>query len=718
MPLHRCALIVLALLFAAAPPARGQSTAAPKPQAPDLAEALAAIERTVEQKRQQLRVPGVAVAIVKDDKVVLQKGFGLRDLERERPVTPDTLFAIGSCSKAFTAMAAVMSEDAGTLSLDDPPRKHLPYFKLQDAEADAKITVRDLLIHTSGLDRTDISWYTGVLDREEAIRVAGLAKPTALFGAKFQYQNSMYSAAGEVVARANRTSWEEFIAARIFRPLGMGSSSTSVKEMTKASDFAVGYALDEGKARKAILRDLANIAPAGAINSNVKDMSQWVRLMLGGGVFEGTRLVSEKGFGEIVRKRISMGGPSDYALGWMLHAWHGHRIVSHGGGIDGFNALVELLPDRKLGLVVLTNVSGSGLPPAIREAVWSGLAGRTEAPVAKPGDVLPQKETGTYAFGDLKVEITFRDGKLHADVAGQPRYELIPLGGRRYKLGAPAPDGFFMTFRPVKEKESETELYLEQPQGNATLTKAAPAKDGPGLKREEGAATPSKADLTIDELMAKAIDAAGGEANLRKRESMVLHSTLDLENQGLTGESVVYAQAPNRWATTMTLIGLGKTIGTQRSYFDGAKGGSEASFAQSQPFGGRRLDDARIAADFYGILYWKTLFKTVTLKEKSKLGEEEVYVVVKTPEKGSPVTEYLSAKTFLSMRQDRALWLGTSQAGGVGSESYGDYRPVDGVMIPFHTVTQNPTLGRIVARVKEVRFNVEIPAEKLRASTP
>src|SRR5262245_19415977 len=437
-----------------------------------LAEKLAAIEKAIEEKRNELGVPGVAVAIVKDDKAVFQKGFGLRDVERNLPVTADTLFAIGSCSKAFTAMAVVISQDEGKLSLDDSPKKLLPYFKLQDPEADAKITVRDLLHHSSGLDRTDIAWYTGALNREEAIRVAGLAKPTAKFREKFQYQNNMYSAAGEVVARANNTAWETYIAERFFKPLGMKSSDTSVKQMAQAPDHATGYSLEDKKTKKAMLRDLTNIAPAGAINSNVKDMSQWVRLVLGGGVFEGKRFVSEKGFAELVKKQIPAFGDGGYGLGWMLNKWEGHQVVSHGGGIDGFNSLVTLMPDQKLGIIVLTNVSGSALPQQIQNTVFENIVGKPESAVAAGPAAPPQNEVGKYMLGALNIEVAFKDGKLRAIVPGQPEYELINVGGRRYKLGPPAPDGFFMTFRLVEGSEPDTEIYLEQPNGNYTLPKA------------------------------------------------------------------------------------------------------------------------------------------------------------------------------------------------------------------------------------------------------
>src|SRR5262249_40191437 len=161
-------------------------------------------------QRKALGVPGAALVIVKDDEVIFAKGFGVRDIASGLGVTPETQFCIGSDTKAFTASAALMSVDAGNVSLDDSPKTYLPHFRLRDPEADAQITLRDLLHHSSGLmDHGDLSWITGILSREEVIRVAGLAKPTAKFRESFQYQNIMYMAAGEAIGRANNSSWEQ-----------------------------------------------------------------------------------------------------------------------------------------------------------------------------------------------------------------------------------------------------------------------------------------------------------------------------------------------------------------------------------------------------------------------------------------------------------------------------------------------------------------------------
>lgn len=346
-------------------------------QSSDLAPKLAKIEEALEKKYKELHIPGIAIAIVKDDQIIYKKGFGLRDVEKKLPVTPETLFAIGSSSKAFTAMSVMMSVDEKKLALEDAPRKYLPYFRLHDSDTDSRITLRDLLSHRSGLPRTDYCWYTGVLSPEEVIRATCAAVPTAKLGEKFQYQNVMFLTAGEIVGKAQKTSWQNFVRNRIFTPLGMKQSNFAPKEMYRFPDYSLGYVYNDAtkETQHLPMRDLTNAAPAGAINSNVNEMAQWVRLMLNGGVYNGKRLVSEASFAELTKPQMLMGGKIFYGLGWMLRDWNGHKIAEHGGNIDGFNAQVAFMPDQKLGFVLLTNVSASPLGSSAMQSVWENLVG-------------------------------------------------------------------------------------------------------------------------------------------------------------------------------------------------------------------------------------------------------------------------------------------------------------------------------------------------------
>lgn len=804
-------VLTLVIATAVAPFSVQAQTAAAKAQtaSSEMDARLAAIEQTLEAKRKEYGVPGMSLVIVKDDHIIYMKGLGFKDLEKSVAVTPDTLFAIGSSTKAFTALTVLMSADEGKLSLDDSPKKYLPYFKLYDPEADAKITIRDLLSHSSGLNRTDLALAIGTLSREEVIRVAGLAHPTAKFREKFQYQNVMFTVAGEVAAHAQGKSWESLVRERIFKPLGMKSSNLSVKEMESSRDFSYGYTYntDTKENRRVPMRELTPAAPAGAINSSARDMAEWLRFMLAGGVANGKRLVSEKSFNEFTSTQMKIGGNVTYGLGWFLRDWNGHKVIEHGGNIDGFNAEVALMPDQHLGFVMLTNVTSSPLGGDAREAVWSNLVSKPESPApaavkTSPGETNdPQAAfVGTYKFAEagMNVEVAMADGKLLMTVPNQPKYTLENVGGQRYKLTAPGLEGFYATFRPSKENPAETEVYLEQPQGNYVLQRlkaeekakaekasndfvkeSVPLKDligtyriqngkatveiterdgkvvllAPGnpplalVEKEKGtfslgelpdsyrlnvkrdasgnisavvATQPEgvftfereskfESPIPVDELMAKVIAASGGES-LRKHSTMVTKFEVDFIHQGLSGEGTILSKAPNMQATNTNIMALGKKIATTFEYFDGTNGGQDTSFTPSEKLTGKQLASAKLGSDFYGLLNWKTLFKSVEIKRMEKVGDEDTYVVVMKPEEGNPITLYVSTKTFLPVR--RVSIYSANDSSGLEApvtETYSDYRSVEGVMMPFHSVTNSISDGDVILQIKDVKFDVDIP---------
>ena len=706
-------LVLSLVLFLALQPAAFVAQQAPRPTvtatATDYSAPLAAIEKTLDDKRKELGIPGISLAIVKDDKVIYLKGLGVKDFEHNIPVTPDTRFAIGSASKAFTAMLAVISADEGKLTLDDSPKKFLPYFTLRDEEAAAKITLRDLLSHRSGLNRTDLAMVTGVLNREELIKVAGMAKPTAKLGEKFQYQNVMYAAAGEAVAKAQNSTWDDLIARKIFKPLGMTNSDTSAEAMQKSRDYSYGYDYNASTkvTRRLPQRAIPAAAPAGAINSSARDMAQWVRLMLGNGVFNGRRLVSEKGFDELVRKQINIGGTVDYGLGWFLRQWNGHKVVEHGGNIDGFSSQVAFMPDQKLGFVLLTNVTASSLGAVAMNTIWKNLVAtpttETEAKATEP-PADPKQEVGKYmlAAAGVSFDVSWKDDKLVLTVPGQPPYPLQNISGRRYKLAEPAPPGFFATFRPIKDKATETELFLEQPQGNVVLAKVTAATSSP-------AAAETSTLISVDDLLGKMIAAYGGEANLRKHKTSFTNVDVDLENQGVQAKGLISAKAPNLTASDLTFMALGKKIGSIVSYFDGNNGGEVISFAPEETYSGKRLEDIKAGSDFYEVLNWKQNYKTITVKRMGKVGDEDAYIVEKQPEKGTKVTDYISTKSFLVLKRDSVVVSETSGIELPQTQWFLDYRNVDGVMIPFKVLSNNIANGDIVMRVTDVKFDVDIP---------
>lgn len=775
--------------------------------ADDFQTRLARMETMLDAKRKELGVPGMSVAIVKDDKIVFIKGFGVKDTEKNLPVTPETLFPIGSSTKAFTGMLLAMSVDDGKLAFTDSPHKYLSYFKLQDAEADKKITVRDLMMHDSGLTRTELVWYPGVLSRREVIRAVGEAKPTAPFGEKFHYQNVMVSAAGEAVASAENSTWERLMNKRILQPLRMKKTVLDLPAVMRFGDYALGYEYDE--AAKIAVRlpfrsesAMSSIAPAGSVYSNASDMAQWLRFMLAGGIVGSKRLVSEKNFSEVISPQFKNIGVTDtsYGLGWFLINRKGHKIVQHGGSIDGFRAEVSMMPDENLGFVILTNsyktpliALDSGGSGAAEEIIWSNLVDEPKADDKADSKNLtpaenPQQEAGKYTVANLTVEITMKDGNLVLNVPGQPPYPLENVSGRRYKFAGDSPRtaDHFVTFRPAENGGAKTEMFLEQPppKQNIVLTKInsdaetskTEADNGEKYKDVTGsyetaekdqktifrlvvqdgkltilrpgqrsftlfekskdtfsiAGAPEtyqvtvernqageasglnikqpngnvemrrvenyKSPISTEELMTRTINALGGETNLRKHKTLETTYDIALVNQGVSGTGVISQKMPNLKLNTMTLNALGKRLGTIREYFNGATGGTTSSFLPSETKSEKELAQERAASDFYALLGWRELYKKIEITGTTKIGDEEVYIVAKTLNDGSQITDYISTEKYLLLKR----------ATPRGVTKYSDYRETGGVVLPFKWTIESPDTGEQIITVKTAKFDVPV----------
>jgi len=319
------------------------------------------------------KVPGCAVALVKGDKVVLLEGYGLRDMKKNLPVTKDTLFAIGSSTKAFTVMALGILADEGKIAWDKPVREYLPSFRVKDETASEHMTPRDLVTHRSGLPRHDLVWYASPLSRKELVDRLRYLEPNADFREKWQYQNLMFLTAGYLVGEVAHTSWEDFVARRIFAPLSMTASNFSVEDSRKAADFALPYEEKDKQVIEIPFRNITTVGPAGSINSSVTDMAQWVRLHINKGVIGGKRLISENAIADMHHPHMVMFDTSQdpevvlrsYGMGWFVESYRGKVRVHHGGNIDGFSAMVTFLPAEGVGVVVLTNHGGTPMTEVV-----------------------------------------------------------------------------------------------------------------------------------------------------------------------------------------------------------------------------------------------------------------------------------------------------------------------------------------------------------------
>lgn len=335
-------------------------------------------------------VPGMAIAIVKDDSVVLAKGYGVRNINNPKEkVDEKTLFPIASNTKAFTAAALAMLVDDGKINWDDKVIKYLPWFQLYDPYVTNNMTIRDLLCHRSGLETFsgDLVWYGTNYTREEVIKRARFLKPKYGFREHFGYSNIMFVTAGQIIPVVTGKSWDDFIQEKFLTPLGMKTSNTSISKLDPTLNVASAHTEKDGKVISIPFLNWDNVGPAGAINSNVIEMSSWIKLQLHRGTLNGKKYFSEESNHEMWSpqtnqtvsenslKRFPSTHFKSYGLGWGLNDYLGRKIVDHSGGYDGVISYVCLVPEEKLGFVILTNCNSSLYYPLVYKILDTYLGG-------------------------------------------------------------------------------------------------------------------------------------------------------------------------------------------------------------------------------------------------------------------------------------------------------------------------------------------------------
>ena len=434
------------------------------------------LDAYIERAMKDWNVAGVSVAVVNGDSVVYLRGFGVRETGKPQRVDGNTVFAIGSNTKLFTAVAAGMLVDDGALGWDDPVLQYLPDFQLYDPWVTHEVTIRDLLSHRTGLgeQRGNMIALGADRDRADVIRRMRYLPRANSFRSHFAYQNLGLLAAGEAAARATRQNWDTLISRRILEPLGMSSTSTSVRALTAEADVAMPHTNIEGRLSAMPWRNIDNIGPAGSINSSAADMAKWLRFLLAGEQAREKRLLRESTLREIESPQTIVPCPTDslrpsvhfcaYGLGVLMNDYMGLKVLSHTGGIDGMLSAVTLVPERRLGIVVLTNTDGRnllflaiarrildayvGAPPrdwsAIllaqqRELDRALLAFKTAAEERRAKDIPPTLSMSAYAgeysnpaYGTFIV--SDEEGRLFIHLGATMAGELTPWSHDTFRL--------------------------------------------------------------------------------------------------------------------------------------------------------------------------------------------------------------------------------------------------------------------------------------------
>src|SRR5688572_24373212 len=419
-------------------------------------------------------VPGATVAIVENGRVTHARGYGVRSLGSPAEVDADTLFQIGSTTKAFTAAALALLVEEGKIGWDDRVIDHLPGFRMYDPWVTREITIRDLLVHRSGLGRGqgDLMFVPSTeISRADLVRRIRFLKPATSFRSGFAYDNVLYAVAGQLVEAVSGQTWEDFVEAQIFAPVGMNSSVTNDVDRLSAADRAFPHgrvgelrgigpqqAFDEKKVALG-----ANVGPAGAIAAGANDLARWLAVQLASGRLPGTeqRLFSAESAKEMWQPVVPVPATPfppaladvvpqfrGYALGWMVQDYRGHKVVQHGGGTLGFRAVVALIPERNTGFAIAINSEDNEIVPGLQYELldhylglpkhdWpkafkdflaqrnqAGLEAQRAAVAARPASqpsLPPAGYAGDYAdpwYGPIA--ITEKDGALTIDFRQTP----------------------------------------------------------------------------------------------------------------------------------------------------------------------------------------------------------------------------------------------------------------------------------------------------------
>lgn len=483
MTLVRLASLVCFVIFAMGFPLKifaGES--ALRPGAEKMAEILFSFEKYAEKSMQQWEIPGMAIAIVQDDKIIYKKGFGVKKAGGGDPVTENTVFQIGSTSKAFTGALTAILVDEKKAGWSDRVIDHLPWFRLYDPWVTREFTITDLLAHRSGLpgyggDAQAALGFT----RDQILRSIQFIKPVSSFRSEYAYQNSLYLVAAEIPAKHWGMGFEDAVREKIFKPLGMSASSATAKDFSEAPDVTAIHNRVRDKVTPCPLDKIGfncyTMGPAGGINSNVLDMSKWLMLHLNMGTVGGKQVISKEAMSHLLTPKTFMGGDLEggymfYCQGWIFRNTSPYPLYWHNGDTTYCHTMAAFVPGANLGIVILSNLGGMNQLPEILAGTFydmyfgkpfrdlstlakeAGDKARPQPPKApeNPGPPLAlNRYAGNYhndIYGVLSIEE--KEGKLFSFLAQKPdeRFELAHWDHDTFRgIDKDTGEGVFMTFQ-------------------------------------------------------------------------------------------------------------------------------------------------------------------------------------------------------------------------------------------------------------------------------
>ena len=389
------------------------------------------LDEDIQNAMKAFHVPGMAVGIVKNDSIVYQKGFGVKNVKTGAPVDIHTIFGLGSTTKTFTSGLGAILVHEGILDWDDKVIQYLPEFELYNQYVTNEVTIEDLLSHRVGIEAANILWLGSTFTRNEIINKSKYLKPEYDFRSRFYYNNIMILTAGYLMGKATGKTWDDLINKKIFQPLAMESSSTCIRDLEKCENIATPHNHEGGKAIPISWGNIDNIGPAGSINSSLVDMLKWVRLHLNEGRLNGVTLWNKKIQKELQTPHSIINSSNHgvthfrtHGLGWHIWDFKGKVIIWHSGMCDGFYSLTGILPEENLGIVILQNINRPlfAIPLELRIIdAYLGVPQDKWWNLGKPHpleEILPEKEFEEYKEKELSLPLSKYTGRLISEKLG------------------------------------------------------------------------------------------------------------------------------------------------------------------------------------------------------------------------------------------------------------------------------------------------------------
>jgi CubicO group peptidase (beta-lactamase class C family) len=648
------------------------------------------LTQLIEEQRELYKIPGLAIAVVKDGKTILTQGFGVKNIEKGQLVEADTLFPINSISKSFTAVLTGIRVDEGAMAWDDPIAQFLPDYRFYHQGELVPITLRDALSHRSGYARNDTLWSQERVPRLEILKAATKAMPLDDYQAKFHYNNVMYLAAGMATAYDKSFNWDKLLQEKLLTPLGMNSTTTDHLRVVNDPRLSTGYYWHEIEKQfyDFPLRNVHNIAPATGVYSNANDMAKWITFLLKKGVSEDRQLIQEETLKEIYAPVISISDTYSYAMGLNIAEYDGEVLIEHAGNGEGHAAQFALLPESGIGFVLLTNVAITPLQTSSIQLVFDTLLKDVITPEEDQIKMDYSKYLGNYTanfwqFKNSDFSFKMQGKKPAIKIPGQSLYMLKPPN-EEGKFYFEVTDKVAISFNFNEQNQVVSMNHHEQGQ-----TFILPKVEQTSLRQSKNNAKSQDDGQSLSKIM----HVEQQRLAIRALGEIKLTGTLLQEQSGVTGVFEVVVASKLDWHIKQDFgqFGYIETIASSGS-------GMNKRLRHSYPLKDILYEQA-LREHPFNFLYWDKIYESVSINRET--GNENNITAVLAGFNASNVTAKINKKTGF-VNQIAMYFVDPVWGEYPRSISYFDYEPFCGVNIPRKFEINDHETGITVFTIKEL----------------